>query len=203
VKRASFLGAPLVVLIALAPRAAAADPTSAPATQAIEALQAEVDRDYAQALAADCAIACRALDSMRRAAERLCALDPGARCASAREKLEAASAHVRTACPGCPESLLDELPKTGAPGQGAAPTKKAETPTATEAPANAPPAPAEAPAAEQVATRKGGCAGCATSPAMPDGVAPAGLAWLGALAWMRRRRRRPQRPPRSIATYRD
>ena len=74
----------LLVLLLLLPRSALAqvadkgDP---------DALMAEVDRDYAAAQAGDCSTACQALDSMRRAADHLCELDPGDRCAKARQRV--------------------------------------------------------------------------------------------------------------------
>jgi len=58
------------------------------------------ERDVAAAQA-DCAAACRALSSMERAAEHLCALDGGAECTRARERVEAARERVRAACGGC------------------------------------------------------------------------------------------------------
>ena len=133
-----------------------------------DAAQAEVDRDYAQTLASDCAMACRALDSMRRATERLCALDPGDRCASARKKLGDATGHVRSACPDCAVPLEEKKPV-------------------------APPPPAEAPASPsatelETVQRKGGCAGCATTSSPGEAVGPLALAGLLLLGLRRRRR---------------
>lgn len=64
---------------------------------------AELSRAEAQVNAAmsDCAQACRALESMERAAEHLCALDGGSECGRARERLEAARQRVRASCGGC------------------------------------------------------------------------------------------------------
>lgn len=64
---------------------------------------AELSRAEAQVDAAmsDCAQACRALESMERAAEHLCALDGGSECGRARERLEAARQRVRASCGGC------------------------------------------------------------------------------------------------------
>jgi MYXO-CTERM domain-containing protein len=134
-----------------------------------EAAQAEVDRDYAQALASDCATACRALDSMRRATERLCALDPGDRCASAKKKLDDATTHVRSACPACPAPLDEEK-------------KPVPPPPPPEALASPP-----AVAMESV-QRKGGCAGCATTSSPVEAVGPIALAGLVLLGLRRRRR---------------
>jgi TolA-binding protein len=49
----------------------------------------------------DCATACRALESMERAAEHLCALDAGTECGRARQRFEAARDRVRASCGGC------------------------------------------------------------------------------------------------------
>lgn len=50
-----------------------------------------------------CALACRALASMARAAESLCELqgDDDGRCRDARARVEGASARVQRACPSC------------------------------------------------------------------------------------------------------
>ena len=72
-------------------------------TMRMNAARGELDRSEAQVNAAmsDCATACRALESMERAAEHLCALDDGSECGRARERLEAARQRVRASCGGC------------------------------------------------------------------------------------------------------
>jgi uncharacterized protein (TIGR03382 family) len=158
----------LAAALLLWPSMALAQPALVTTSDA-EAAQAEVDRDYAQALASDCATACRALDSMRRATERLCALDPGDRCASAKKKLDDATAHVRSACPSCAAQLDEE-----------------KKPVATPPP---PEATGSQPAAEMESVqRKGGCAGCATTSSPVEAVGP--LAFAGLLLLGLRRRRR-------------
>ncbi|MGD0529937.1 MAG: MYXO-CTERM sorting domain-containing protein [Polyangiaceae bacterium] len=156
-----------VALLVLLPTAALAQPAVVTTSDA-DAAQAEVDRDYAQTLASDCRTACRALDSMRRATERLCALDPGDRCASARKKVDDATAHVRSACPECGAPLEEKKPVA--------------TPPPAEAPAS--------PSAVQMETvqRKGGCAGCATTSSPAEAVGPLALAGLVLLGLRRRRR---------------
>ena len=69
----------------------------------MNAARGELDRAESQVGAAtsDCAAACRALESMERAAEHLCALDAGSECGRARERLEAARQRVRASCGGC------------------------------------------------------------------------------------------------------
>jgi hypothetical protein len=95
----------------------------------------------AKALATDdCGAACKALASMRRAADRICALDDaGRRCADARSTVEEASRRVRAACPDC--AIASVAPP--AP----------EVVHADAKPQAAPPEPASEPA-------RGGCAGC-------------------------------------------
>jgi MYXO-CTERM domain-containing protein len=164
------------VLLSLSPASAfaqASDPGGA------DALVVEIDRDYAVAQGGDCATACKALDSMRRAADRLCQLDPGDRCAKARQKVSDATARVNASCPSCAQPTSNAV--AGGAGQ----------------PPAAPPAPAEASGpseskeavAQESAPRKGGgCAGCTSAPG-GDGLAVVlgvgGLVLLGA----RRRRR--------------
>src|SRR5579859_2620777 len=75
------------------------------ASDEADSLQAALDRDYAQAMANDCGLACRALESMRRSAGRLCQLDPGERCTRAKSKVDQATQRVRTSCPTCPQPL--------------------------------------------------------------------------------------------------
>jgi hypothetical protein len=79
---------------------------SAPA-ETRQASRAEFARAQAELEAAqgDCEAACRALASMQRATERLCALagepDDRRRCEDARKRLLAARDRVRSACGEC------------------------------------------------------------------------------------------------------
>jgi hypothetical protein len=134
-----------------------------------DAVAAEIDRDWAQVQSSDCDTACRALDSMRRATERLCEMDPGERCARARQKLAEATAHVRSACPSCPEATGRMFPES----------EKAEAP--------APPTGNAAVAEETVQKKSGGCGGCTLGSA--HGSSP-GAAWLLGLALLMLRKRR-------------
>jgi MYXO-CTERM domain-containing protein len=156
-----------VLLLTCLPATAMAQPAVGSRSD-IDSAQAEVDNDYAQALASDCALACRALDSMRRATERLCALDPGDRCSSAKSKLDDATKRVRTACPVCAQE------------QG---ERKAASP-----PAPAPPPSTESVVEMESVQKKGGCAGCATASTPADAVGPLALAGLMLMALRRRRR---------------
>jgi len=154
------------LLLAIFPAIAHAQLTDAGSNA--DALVTQIDQDWAQVQSNDCDTACRALDSMRRATERLCALDPGDRCARARQKLADATAHVRSACPSCPEAtgrVLDE-------------SQKAE-------PAPAPASNATV-AEETVQKKSGGCGGCAIGSARD---AP-GAAWLLGLALLMLRKGR-------------
>ena len=156
-----------VLLLMLAPSAALAQTVDAGSDLA--AAQAEVDQDYAQAMASDCALACKALGSMKRATQRLCALDPGARCAAAQQKLQAASAHVRASCPDCAEEL-------------------SETAVGGKMPM-APPPDTQVYAAEASVQKRGGCAGCTTTSGGRDGALPLALTLLLGLLVRSRRRR--------------
>ncbi len=114
-------------------------------------------------------MACRALSSMQRAADRLCALDPGPRCAAARAKVADATERVRAACPEC---------DVGADARPPAPTPAASPP---EDEAKGPPA--EAP-------KGGGCAGCTVAPEDDAGAGALAAGLLVALAIAARGRRR-------------
>jgi hypothetical protein len=69
----------------------------------IAAARSDLDRAEREVAASrsDCATACRALSSMERAAEHLCALDAGTECSRARERVDAARERVRASCGGC------------------------------------------------------------------------------------------------------
>jgi hypothetical protein len=95
-------------------------------------------RDAFAASGTDCVIMCRALQSMARAAERICALTPGGdaaakkRCDDARAKVEEAKKKVLAACPGCAGVPSDEAPdqttKKPNVGEGGAGTTTMTTP---------------------------------------------------------------------------
>jgi hypothetical protein len=160
-----FLVAALVLAL---PRAASAAGGVAPVTSADE-IRA-LDGQIAAALSTrSCVVACEALGSMARAADRLCALEPGPRCDEARARVSDAQRRVQEACPECAIG-----------GRTSPPVQASEAPPA-------PPPPA--PVAEMVAVgKRGGCAGCVVGgDGVPDGSA---LAALGALAVLARRRSR-------------
>lgn len=131
----------------------------------VGALEKELDAEHAalsslELATRDCVEACRALGSIRRAAERICALEPGPRCDAARAKTADATRRVRDACPDCAIAA--------APGERPPSPERAVT-----AGDNAPRA--EAP---------GGCRACATTGAGGSGV-DAGALVLAALAALR------------------
>ncbi len=74
--------------------------TADEAHTAVSGAQTDLDAALAQT-AVDCSAACVALASMQRAAERLCELEPGPRCDTARKRVEAARQRVAERCPSC------------------------------------------------------------------------------------------------------
>jgi MYXO-CTERM domain-containing protein len=86
-----------------------------------------------------CAVACKALESLARATQQLCEIGPE-HCEEARAKLRDVMARVRAACPECQSA------------QNPPPTMTADTHTVQ--------------AAE--VSHRGGCAGCATSGSSPE-----------------------------------
>jgi MYXO-CTERM domain-containing protein len=126
----------------------------------------------------DCATACRALASIRRAADKICALDPGDRCAAGRAKADEATRRVRDACPEC--AIATAPPAPAPEREERAMSKGGSHPT------DAAPVAANAPQSE---SKRGGCAGCATTPTTPGDLTTAALA-IAALAFTLRRRKR-------------
>lgn len=117
--------------------------------QEADGLVKQIDDGLAGALGADCSVACRALDSMRHATDRLCGIEPGERCVAARDKLRRAGERVHASCPDCANE-----PRDGVGVNPDAPTPRSPSPPS--------PAPTDA---EAVSRRHGGCAGCTTSAA--------------------------------------
>jgi MYXO-CTERM domain-containing protein len=155
--------------VALAPATALAQPAP-PASEAL-VLQGDIERYAAEADGSDCATACRALDSMRRATDRICEIEPGDGCARAEATLRRTAARVRAACPEC----------------GAARDNKAPAGTVAVAP-NAPAAPPPAAEYAAVERKQGGCSGCTTS-GRNDAPPFFFILLAAAAAWVARRRR--------------
>jgi MYXO-CTERM domain-containing protein len=165
----------LAVLVA-APRQASAQqlPAADPAVeQQVSTLEAEIAREDEALTTDNCGTACTALASMRRATQRLCALDPGPRCAAARARVDAASRRVLGACPECTADR-DEAPRQV--GGEAAPPAASRAPQAAPEPGS------------------GGCAGCTVGGGGHAGALA--LAAAAALAALHRRRRRATRSSR-------
>ncbi len=165
-----------LLLLALPRPAAAADGGLAPADE-IRTLEAQI----AVALEAHgCAVACDALASMTRAADRLCALDPGPRCEDARARVRDAQRRVLEACPECAVIGGSLTPPVQANKDG--------RPSSPATPSSVPPPAPPAAEMEYVSGRRGGCAGCVVG---GDGGVPAEalLAGVGLLAALARRRR--------------
>lgn len=126
-------------------------------TDDVRALEQQLDDEHAALSTADCNAACRALTSIRRAADKICALDPGPRCDSAREKANDATRRVRDACPDCAIAAAPLLPE-----RAAAPSAETESALPTSEP-------------------HGGCRSCATVDGSGSGV-DAGALLVAALA---------------------
>ena len=134
----------------------------------------------------DCATACRALASIRRSADKICALDPGERCAAGRAKADDATKRVREACPEC--AIATALPMPAPEREERAMAKGGSHPSADST--------AVAASAPQSESKRGGCAGCATTPTTPGDLTTAALA-ISALAFTLRRRKRSRSRSRS------
>lgn len=166
--------------------AANAQATSASSTE-LTTLERDLAREADALSTSDCVVACRALASIRRAADRICALDPDARCTAARAKADEATERVRRACPQC---AIEHAPTpTPAPmTKPAPPSEKSEhlskgggdsTVTAASAP------PSE--------SKRGGCAGCALAASSPIEPRAAGLGLAAVVLLVLRRSRRSRR----------
>jgi hypothetical protein len=150
--------------------------TRAGGASEMSTLLGDVDRYAAEAQGQDCAAACRAIDSMRSATERICEIDPGDPCARARETLRKSGARVRAACPDCAVASDKKL----APQEADAPPQ-APRPTTPQGTAEA-----------EAVHSKGGCASCTTvgERSGDEEAPPWALLVLGSVAmWATRRRR--------------
>jgi MYXO-CTERM domain-containing protein len=166
----------LVALALFSSSPAFAQITSGPKDD-VTALEKKLTEEHAALSTADCATACRALASIRRAADKICALEPGERCEAGRAKAKDATRRVREACPEC--AIASGPPKP------APPTEREERAMTKGGAASADAVPASAPPSE---SKRGGCAGCTTAPTSPGDLTTAALAFT-ALALVLRRRR--------------
>lgn len=178
---AVFVAGTTLALSANAWARAEGTPTGpASSSDEITTLETNLANEHAALSTTDCATACRALASIRRAADRICALDPDARCTAARAKADDATQRVRETCPECAvaSSSPQPSPPVARPARkGGAAEPGADSPVETVA--NAPPS----------ESRRGGCAGCTTSSSSPTDLRALGVA-LSALALLVGRRRR-------------
>ena len=155
------------------------------------ALERSLDEQHDALSTSDCATACRALASILRAADKICALDPGDRCAAGRAKADDATRRVREACPECAIASTAPEPKPRPEDRAMTKggTKAAQPPEASSeqgvtVQASAPPS----------ESKRGGCAGCTTTSAAPVDVGGGILAGLALALGLARRRRRRNAP---------
>jgi hypothetical protein len=180
---------PQLVAIAIAVVAALGFEGSARAQSAKEdltTLEKSLTEQHDALSTSDCATACRALASIRRAADKICALEPGDRCTAGRAKADDATRRVREACPEC---AIASAPPEAPRREDRAMTKGGGSPKASEATgpgAEAAPVAQSAPPSE---SKRGGCAGCTTTRGGPGDLAGGVLA-VAALALVVARRRR-------------
>lgn len=123
----------------------------ASAADEVTTLETQLGRETTELSTSDCAAACKALASIRRASDRICELEPGPRCEAARAKAEDATKKVRDACPECAIAQMKKEDDE----------RRAMTPPA-EAPAE------DAKQAETAKAEPRGCRNCATSSGAPD-----------------------------------
>jgi len=119
------------------------------------------DEAIENATTQDCATACKALESLARAAQHICDVAPD-KCDDAKARLRAASERVHAACPQC--SAATQAPP--------AMNDQVETVSTREAP------------------RTGGCAGCAVASSTTRDASGALGALMALAALVRLRRRR-------------
>ena len=148
------------------------------ASDEITNLERSLAEETATLSTSDCSAACRALASIRRAADKICALEPGDRCTAAHAKAEDATRRVRDACPECAiASIAPEHPKAPATDTHA-PVAPTSQESVTKSGGNAPPS----------EPGRGGCASCDAGGASPGDPSAAGLGVLALLRLLRRRR---------------
>jgi len=140
----------------------------------IQTLERQIESELVKLATGDCTVACLALESMVRAADRLCELAPGPKCDDAKSKVADAKRRVNQSCPECEASRSEQAVTPDQP----APPEPVDMASEDE------PAPASPPAEEA----RGGCAACAINGQRDASIALlAALAALG-LTLLRRRR---------------
>jgi len=125
----------------------------------ITALETQLKTETTALSTSDCNSACRALQSIRRAADKICAIEPGPRCDAARSKANDATKRVQDACPDCVVALnpspTPPPDRAGASGGNGVPSP--------------PPAPAMESTQSAPDRGRGGCASCASTDAKMNG----------------------------------
>jgi hypothetical protein len=99
----------------------------------VGALAKQLNEEHSALSTSDCNAACRALGSIRRAADKICALEPGPRCDVARTKAADATRRVRDACPDC---VIASSPPAPLPNEPERAMTQGETSTVDKAPAS-------------------------------------------------------------------
>jgi hypothetical protein len=145
------------------------------APQDVRTLEKQLDDEVAALSTSDCNLACRALASIRRAADRICALEPGPRCDAARAKVAEATRRVKETCPECVVSFVPE-------SESAPPAAKGDEAESTVQ-------------VSQAAPKRGGCRACMTAP----GPNRTDFVWLVFAGWVVfGLRRRPKKDRRRL-----
>lgn len=157
-----FIGAATVLAMLLA--SANAFGADGGPSQDVDSILKELQQDYSALSTQDCVTACKAYASIRRAADKICGLEPGPRCNDARAKADDAQRRVKDACPDC--------------HLASAPKKEDEFRAKPAPPAEPQAAPGGTAVEAESAPRKGGCASCSTPGEKPAG--DFGIAVLGA-----------------------
>jgi hypothetical protein len=166
-----------VIFAAMTFASATAFAADAGSSDDTETLLKQLQQEYSALSTQDCVTACKALASIRRAADKICGLEPGPRCADAKSKADDAQRRVQAACPDCQIA--------------AAPPKDDERRATQYAPST--PVEAKADAQAESAPRRGGCASCNTPGERPS--ADLGAAILGVFAMSRLLGRRARHRP--------
>lgn len=170
-----LVAASIAIAIVLAASVASARDAGASGDDDVAALVRQLNDEHAALQTQDCTTACRALASIRRAADRICALEPGPRCEDARTKAEDARRRVTEACPDCALAATPPKDEDRRASAKPAPAREAQVATAESAPG------------------RGGCASCATTDTAPSG--DLGVVVLGVWAASRLLRRKSSRRP--------
>ncbi|MEM9695079.1 MAG: hypothetical protein AAGA56_21230 [Myxococcota bacterium] len=152
----------------------AVGPDPAAPADPVATLVLELDRrdgELTELMTASCTEACRALESMRRAVERICELAPAtSTCDNARQRVADAEVRLRARCPTCGLDD-DEL--------------EAATQTAERAPAAAP--------VGTIESSEGGCASCSAARSQPGRIGTWWAVLVAVVAGASRRRMSPRR----------